>query len=121
METAIRPRGSTAERYATVLERNVSAVSASGQAQGTVDPHAHSAFPRLTVADVMTTGMITAYEVARALHRNGINGVVTLSGRVGTALTARGLAHLASVVAGALDVRGRLEFDVKDVYFPARR
>lgn len=48
-------------------------------------------------------------------------GVVTLSGRVKTALTARGLAHRASEVPGVLDVHDRLEFDVNDVYSPARR
>jgi CBS domain-containing protein len=85
METAIRNGGSTADRYATALERYVSAMSVSGETGRSVDSHRHDAFPPLTVADVMTTGIVTAYEgalfkdIARALHRNGINAVPVIN------------------------------------------
>ncbi len=45
-------------------------------------------------------------------------GVVTLSGRVATALAARGLAHDATRVPGVIDVRDQLDFDVNDVFLP---
>ena len=45
-------------------------------------------------------------------------GVVTLSGRVDTALRARGLVHRAGLVPGVLNVQDALEFDVNDTYLP---
>jgi CBS domain-containing protein len=45
-------------------------------------------------------------------------GVVTLSGRVATALAARGLAHDAARVPGVVDVHDKLDFDVNDVFLP---
>lgn len=45
-------------------------------------------------------------------------GVVILSGRVDTALTARGLVYEAQRIPGVVDVSDRLEFDVNDLYLP---
>jgi len=45
-------------------------------------------------------------------------GVVKLSGRVDTALTARGLVYDAGRVPGVVDVHDALEFDVDDTYLP---
>jgi CBS domain-containing protein len=47
-------------------------------------------------------------------------GVVTLSGRVASALTARGVAFRAADVPGVVDVRDELEFEVNDLYVPTR-
>lgn len=262
--SAIRHVGPTADRYANALERYVSAMSILKRTDPRVGAHQHRGFPPMTVADVMTTAVVTAYEgalfkeIAQALYRNGINavpvinedrhvvgvvtvsdlltridhcrplppshrtagraerrrrlhahtarelmtspaitthpaasladaarlfhryrlrsmpvidlagtllgmvsradlialflrsdddikndverdvicrstvpgrakvtvtvdeGVVTLSGRVATALVARGLAHRASEVPGVLDVHDRLEFDANDLYLPIR-
>jgi CBS domain-containing protein len=48
-------------------------------------------------------------------------GVVTLSGRVDTALTAHSLAHKASRVSGVVDVRDHLDFDINDDFLPTGR
>jgi CBS domain-containing protein len=47
-------------------------------------------------------------------------GVVTLSGWVESALAARGLIFGASQVAGVVDVRDDLEYDISDLYLPMR-
>lgn len=48
-------------------------------------------------------------------------GVVTLAGRIDTALAARGLVYEASRVPGVVDVRDELECDVNDTYLPLTR
>lgn len=45
-------------------------------------------------------------------------GVVTLAGRVDTAITARGLAYEAARVPGVVDVLDAIEFEVNDIYLP---
>lgn len=47
-------------------------------------------------------------------------GIVTLSGRVATALTARGLAYRSAEVPGVVDVRDELEWEVNDLFVPTR-
>jgi CBS domain-containing protein len=54
------------------------------------------------------------------VHVEVDEGIVTLSGRVATALAARGLAHRAADVPGVVDVRDLLEWDVNDLYVPTR-
>lgn len=84
-ERATRPSGPTAERYATALERYLSAISASEQTEHRIGTHHHAGFPPMTVADVMTAAVVTAYEgalfkeIARALYSNGINAVPVIN------------------------------------------
>ena len=47
-----------------------------------------------------------------------VEGVVTLAGRVDTALMARGLVYDAQRVPGVVDVVDELEFDVNDLFLP---
>lgn len=54
------------------------------------------------------------------VHVSVAEGVVTLSGRVATALIARGLAYGAAEVPGVVDVRDELEWDVNDLFVPTR-
>lgn len=80
--TSIGHVGPTADRYAAALERYVCAVSADSAAPRPTN--SRRGFPPRTVADVMTRSVVCAYasapfkEIARALHRNGINAVPVL-------------------------------------------
>lgn len=77
-------RGPTADRYAAALARYVSAVSADS-APRPRPAKSSAGFPPMTVADVMTKSVVSAYpgaqfkEIAQALHRNGINSVPVLN------------------------------------------
>ena len=54
------------------------------------------------------------------VHVSVDEGVVTLSGRVATALIARGLTHRVAAVPGVVDVEVKLDWDVNDLYLPMR-
>ena len=68
--------------------------------------------------DVIRAGVMPRHNGVRV---SVAEGVVTLSGRVDTALTARGLTYESGRVPGVVDVRDELEFDVNDVYLPLSR
>ena len=68
--------------------------------------------------DVVRKSMVPAHA---KVNVDVAEGVVTLTGRVTTALTARGIAFRAAEVPGVVDVRDQLEFDVNDLFVPTRR
>ena len=68
--------------------------------------------------DVVEVGGATVRDPVRV---SVSEGVVTLNGRVGTALRARGLVHRTGQVPGVVEVRDELEFDVNDAYLPLTR
>ena len=67
------------------------------------------------VRDVVRAGAFPRHAGVRVTVEEG---VVTLAGRVDTALTARGLLYEAQRVPGVVDVHDALEFDVNDLYLP---
>lgn len=67
------------------------------------------------VRDVLRAGAFPRHAGVRVTVDEG---VVTLAGRVDTALTARGLVYEAQRVPGVVDVHDALEFDVNDLYLP---
>lgn len=80
MSSTTTHTGPTAERYSSALERYVEAVAAD-QPHATEGDELKLTFPPLTVSDVMTRAVVSAYEgalfkeIATALDRNGINSV----------------------------------------------
>ena len=69
------------------------------------------------VRDVVQAGTVRGREKVAVFVADG---VVTLSGWVESALVARGLIFGASQVAGVVDVRDDLEYDISDLYLPMR-
>ena len=72
------------------------------------------------IANDVLRDVVRAEEVPRhaGVRVAVAEGVVTLSGRVDTALAARGIAYEAGRVPGVVDVHDELEFDVDDTYLP---
>ena len=79
--TTVGHTGPTADRYGSALERYVDAVAGTGTESDAPNDGRFLTFPPLTVSDVMTRAVVSAYEgalfkeIAQALDRNGINSV----------------------------------------------
>jgi CBS domain-containing protein len=82
--TTVGHTGPTADRYASALERYVAATSVH-EPPASGSGNRYPGFPPLTVGDVMTTQVVSAYEgalfkeIARALYRNTINAVPVIN------------------------------------------
>lgn len=102
---SVHRRGPTAERHHSALGRYVAAVAADQLPSG-AEVRSDVTFPPLTVADVMTRAVVSAYagaafkEIAAALDRNRINSVPVINDEhrvMGVVTTSDLLARVAHV------------------------
>ena len=147
LETARKERGATARDLMTAPAVTISPSTSLARAARTMARHRLRSLPVVTGTGVLL-GMVSRADLIKLFLRGDEDiandvlgevvraeteprhrdvrvlvreGVVTLSGRVDTALAARALVYDAARVPGVIAVEDELEFTVDDRYLPARR